>query len=218
MRPPTHRTFILIPLIVAAACEGPGAPASCDPANTLEAYSPFTLERRVCFQDPDGDVLAYEATISDPAVAEVAMVGTTLTVTGKAAGKAEITVTAMDPDGNIGTAAYDVTVAPAWDSGFSVCDGQYVEGEGRVEVLAWIKAHVAIGTIRHELYINGELHGVSRHPGLLAGQAARFGGAWGGPNTDPDIECSHVIDAQPIVTQLDQGGDGWPNGPTKLAG
>ena len=217
MRPPTHRTFLLTALIVVAGCEGPGAPASCDPAHTLEAYSPFTLERRTCFQDPDGDVLAYDVTISDPAVADVAMVGTTLTVTGKATGEAEITVTAMDPDGNIGTAAYDVTVASAWDSGFVVCDGLYVDGEGRVEVLAWIKANVAIAAIRHELYINGELYGVGGHPGLLAGQTTRFGGTWGGPNTDPDIECSHVIDAEPIVTQLDQGGDGWPNGPAKLA-
>lgn len=218
MRPPAHRIPLLMLLTVAIGCEDPGAPASCDPANTLEAYSPFTLERRTCFHDPDGDVLSYDVTISDPAIADVAMVGTTLTVTGKDAGKSRITVTAMDPDGNLGTATYDVTVALAWDSGFSACYGLYVDGEGRVEVVAWVKANVAIAAIRHELYVNGELHGVSNYPGLLAGQTTRFGGAWGGPNTDPNIECSHVIHAQPIVTQLDQGGDGWPNGPAKLAG
>jgi len=203
MRLRSHRSAILVLLTVAIGCEDPGAPASCDPDNTLEAYFPFTMEREICFQDPTGEVLTYDVAISNPVLADIALIGTTLTGTGKDAGYAEITVTAMDPEGHIGTATYDLTVRPAWRAWISACDAWYVDG-GEVEtaIQSWIQANVVIAAIRYELYVDGELLDVSHWPGLSTGELVGFGGGWRGSNTVPPIECSHVIDAQLIVTQL----------------
>ena len=203
MRPLSQRISILILLAVVVGCEDPEAPWSCDPDNTLQAYSPFTMTRKICFEDPNGDVLTYDVAVSDPALADIALFGTTLTVTGKEEGETEITVTAMDPGGRIGTATYDLTVTPAWDSWFSACDAWYVDGgEVETEIKAWIKANVGIAAIRHELFVDGEFHGVNRWAGLSRDQVVGFGAGWRGSNTVPPIECSHVIDAQLIVTQL----------------
>ena len=200
LRPQRASTLIL--LTVAIGCEDPDAPASCDPDNTLEAYSPFAMTREICFQDPNGDVLTYDVAISDPALADVALVGTTLTVTGKDAGETEITVTAMDPHGRIGTAPYTLTVTPAWASGFSTCDGWYLDDGAEVAISAWIKANTWLAVIRHELYVNGELRNVRWRPALSPGEMTGFGVRWHGPDVNPDIECSHIVTAQPVTTQL----------------
>ena len=64
------------------------------------------------FRDPDGDPLTYEATTSAPAVASVAVSGSTVTVRAVAAGIATVTVTATDISGSNTTAtlAFRVTV------------------------------------------------------------------------------------------------------------
>ena len=54
---------------------------------------------RVFYADPDGEVLAYDATSSDPAAAAVAVSADTLAVTGVSVGTATVTVTATDPGG-----------------------------------------------------------------------------------------------------------------------
>ena len=67
------------------------------------------------FRDPDGDPLTYEATTSAPAVASVAVSGSTVTVRAVAAGAAMIRVTATDVGGSNATAtlAFRVTVERA---------------------------------------------------------------------------------------------------------
>ena len=67
------------------------------------------------FRDPDGDALTYRAASSAPAVASVAVVGSTVTVTPVAEGTATVTVTATDAGGSNGTApqTFAVTVGPA---------------------------------------------------------------------------------------------------------
>ena len=64
------------------------------------------------FGDPDGDPLTYEATSSAPAVASVAVSGSTATVRAVSAGTATVTVTATDIGGSNATAtlAFRVTV------------------------------------------------------------------------------------------------------------
>lgn len=198
-----QRTSILILLTVVIGCEDPGAPASCDPDNTLAAYLPFTMTREICFRDPNGDVLTYDVAISNPALADVALQGTTLTVTGKDEGETEITVTAMDPEGRVGTATYQLTVTPAWDNWFTVC--QRRRGDRGVETVveSWIRANVDLAEIRIVRYINGEQAGVFHHsrmfPDQVIGSRVR---EFGPDREDIEIECSLVVTARLVFTEL----------------
>ena len=65
------------------------------------------------FEDPDGDVLLYEAETSAPAAAAVAVDGGGLTVTALAQGEATVTVTARDSGGLSASQDFVVSVAPA---------------------------------------------------------------------------------------------------------
>ncbi len=62
------------------------------------------------FSDPDGDVLTYTATSSDPSLATVSVSGSTVTVTGVAEGSLAITVTATDPGGLEASHSFEVAV------------------------------------------------------------------------------------------------------------
>ena len=62
------------------------------------------------FMDPDGDSLRYGAVSSEPSRASVAVAGSSVTVTGGAAGSATVTVTATDPEGLSATQSFRVTV------------------------------------------------------------------------------------------------------------
>ena len=74
----------------------------------------MSLELGGAFSDPDGDALTFRAASSAPAVAEVTVLGSTLTVTPLAQGAATVTVTATDARGADATAAqtFAVTVTP----------------------------------------------------------------------------------------------------------
>ena len=203
MRPLSLRTSVLVLLAVAVGCEDPEAPWSCDPDNTLQAYSPFSMTRKICFEDPNGDVLTYDVAISDPALADIALFGTTLTVTGKEEGETEIIVTAMDPGGRIGTATYGLTVTPAWNGWFSVCDRWRADGRVETAITRWIMANVDLDDVRSVLYVNGERAGSGRAYELPRGQQIGFGYGTVGPDLeDIDIECSQVITAQLVRSEL----------------
>ena len=77
------------------------------------------------FFDPDGDPLVFEAGSSAPAVASVAMSGSTLTLTSVTAGAATITVTARDEGHSNHSAAqrFDVMVAGGGSTGGSGTGG-----------------------------------------------------------------------------------------------
>ena len=62
------------------------------------------------FEDPDGDALAYAATSSSPAMAEVSVSGSVAKVTGVAKGTVTITVIATDTEGLSAELAFQVTV------------------------------------------------------------------------------------------------------------
>ncbi len=98
--------------------------AASDPAHRhpepVGTLSPLTLgahgaaadvEVSGAFHDPDGDALTYAATSSVPAVAAVAVSGSTVTVMPLAAGTAKVTVTATDTNGSNTPAIQTFTVA-----------------------------------------------------------------------------------------------------------
>ena len=64
------------------------------------------------FDDPDEDTLAYEASSATPSIATVSTAAGMVTVSGVAAGRTTITVTARDPDGLAARQHFDVTVEP----------------------------------------------------------------------------------------------------------
>ena len=92
-----------------------------EPMGTLAALTigvdkrSVTVEVAGAFRDPDGDALTYGAASSAPAVASVAVLGSTVTVTPVSEGAATVTVTARDAGGSNGTAmqTFVVTVGPA---------------------------------------------------------------------------------------------------------
>ena len=76
----------------------------------VEVDASATVESADFFTDPDGDSLAYTATSSDIGVAEVAVSGSVVTVTGVAKGTVTVTVTATDLEGLSAVQSFQVTV------------------------------------------------------------------------------------------------------------
>lgn len=72
------------------------------------------------FTDPDGDVLSYEASSSDQAVAAVSVSGSEMTIGAVSRGSATIEVTATDPAGFSATlSGHIAVVVPAPDLAFT---------------------------------------------------------------------------------------------------
>ena len=97
-------------LLVMAACESPEPPAPCGPLADRTVTVGEAATVTACFDDPNGDVLSYAATSSDPSVATASISGTSVTVMGVAPGGATVTVTASDPDGMQAQSRFAVTV------------------------------------------------------------------------------------------------------------
>ena len=90
------------------------APEAVDTIGDLrvEVDRSFSVDASRYFRDPDGDELAYTAASSTTARATVEVSGSSVTVTGEAAGNATVTVTATDPGGLSATQSFGVTVDP----------------------------------------------------------------------------------------------------------
>ena len=81
------------------------------PAQSLaRTADPLTLEVATFFSDP-GDTLTYTATSATPAIASVAITGSTLTITPVALGTTNIMVTARDTAGQPVTQTFALTVS-----------------------------------------------------------------------------------------------------------
>ena len=68
------------------------------PDETVEVGDEVTVDLSSYFEDPDGDDLSYTARSSSTSVASVSVSGSIMTITGRATGRATITITARDPD------------------------------------------------------------------------------------------------------------------------
>ena len=80
------------------------------PARTISAGEAALIELVRFFTDPNGDALAYAATVSDAATATVSVSGNILTITGVGPGTVVVTIFASDPGGLSATQRTQVTV------------------------------------------------------------------------------------------------------------
>ncbi len=92
------------------ACDNPQPPTSCGPLPQVTVNAGESTTVTACFNDPNGDMLSYSATSSNPGVATASISGTSVTVRAVAPGNASVTVTAADPEGLQGQQSFQVTV------------------------------------------------------------------------------------------------------------
>ena len=97
-------------LIVFGACETAQPPAACSPMAQMTVHATETSTVTACFNDPNGDVLAYSAISSNTGVVTVASSGPNITITAVAPGSVSITITATDPGGLKGQQSFQVMV------------------------------------------------------------------------------------------------------------
>ena len=97
-------------VVLLAACENPQPPAMCGaiPDQTVVVGERAAVS--ACFEDPNGDLLSYDAASSDAGVATVSVSGSTLTVTAVSPGTSVVTVTATDVTDLTGNQRFRVLV------------------------------------------------------------------------------------------------------------
>ena len=99
-------------LTVAKVAENRPPRAVAIGTRTLAVGTRVTIDLGVVFADPDGDALAFRAVADDPAIVAVTVDGSTLQVTGLAAGETRAVVTAQEARGHATTATVTLTVTP----------------------------------------------------------------------------------------------------------
>lgn len=92
------------------ACDNPQPPAACGPLPQVTVNAGETTTVSACFNDPNGDILTYSATSSNPGVATASISGTSVSVRAVAPGNASVTITATDPEGLQGQQSFQVMV------------------------------------------------------------------------------------------------------------
>ncbi len=92
------------------ACDNPQPPAACGTIPQVTVNVGETTTVSACFNDPNGDVLTYSATSSNPGVAAASISGASITVRAVAPGNASVTITAIDPGGLQGQSSFQVMV------------------------------------------------------------------------------------------------------------
>ena len=73
---------------------------------TLPVGQATTIEVSQYFAEPDGETLTYTASASDPAVADVSIAGSTVTVAALSKGSTTVTIVASDPGGLSATQSF----------------------------------------------------------------------------------------------------------------
>ena len=103
-------TAAMLMILGVIACENPQPPAACGAIPQVTVNAGETTTVTACFDDPNGDMLTYSATSSNPGVATASISGTSVTVSAVAPGNASVTVTAADPEGLQGQQSFQVMV------------------------------------------------------------------------------------------------------------
>ena len=107
---PIRAASTLMMAAVVAACEGPQPPEACGPMPQVTVNAKESTTVTACFDDPNGDMLSYSATSSNPGVSTVSASGSKITITAVLPGSSSIKVTAADPGGLTAQQTFQVTV------------------------------------------------------------------------------------------------------------
>ena len=116
-RPTRARLAVFLALVVLATCDwiaglGNDAPLATTAIRDriVAVDDTVGLDLGLHFSDPDGDSLTYSAVSAAPATVAATARGGMLWLTGVAAGRAAVTVTARDPEGLTAVQSFEVTV------------------------------------------------------------------------------------------------------------
>ena len=106
------KRFAILPLIALAACgEDRAAPVPCGALPQVTVNAGGAAAVLACFNDPNGDELAYSAISSNTAVATANLSGAPVfTVAAVTPGSVTVTIMATDPGGLAGTQTFQVIV------------------------------------------------------------------------------------------------------------
>lgn len=116
------------------------------PAQVVVVETRVVIDLSDYFTDPDGETLAYTATVSDSRIARVSVLSSSLGVTGVALGTAIVTVTATDAGGLTATQSFDLIVRtlPSPDRAGLVALHEATGGEEWTTNTGWM-SHAPIG-------------------------------------------------------------------------
>ena len=103
-------TFLVSGL--ASANNAPTANGTIPAQTVTVGGASLSLDVSTYFSDPDGDTLRYTLDFSDSTTADASITGSTVTITGAAAGTTTVTVTATDTGGLTASQAFTLTVNP----------------------------------------------------------------------------------------------------------
>ena len=104
------------------------------PNVTVPVERTATVQASQYFLEPDGEALTYTASSSDGDVASVSVAGSTVTVTGRATGRATITITASDPGGLSANQSFRLTVPNRPPAAVGAIGAQTIELGGSVTI------------------------------------------------------------------------------------
>ena len=113
------------------------APVTVGSVADLDLYAGDTVEVDVSgnFDDPDGDMLSYDAASSDQHVATVTAQGATITVFALSDGTASLTVTASDPGGLTAQQGFSANLDTPADPSIRLLTGPVAVLEGETIVV-----------------------------------------------------------------------------------
>ena len=143
---------------------------------TLNQDEQDTIDLDSYFSDPDGDALTHTASSSNTHVATVRVSGDTFTVTARNLGRADIRVTASDPDGLNATQRFSVTVEqgePSAQLEITKCEAG---GTGLVDVTieGTVRALTRLSSVRVIGYVDTQRVGEQSLGDIAAGDSRQF--------------------------------------------
>ena len=143
---------------------------------TLNQDEQDTIDLDSYFSDPDGDALTYTASSSNTHVATVRVLDGTVTVVARHLGRADIRITASDPDGLNATQRFSVTVEQGEPSAEFEITNCEAAGTGLVDVTieGTVRALTRLTSVRVIGYVDSHRVGEQSLGDLAAGDTRQF--------------------------------------------
>ena len=143
---------------------------------TLNQDEQDTIDPDSYFSDPDGDALTFTASSSNTHVATVRVSEGAVAVVARHLGRADIRITASDPDGLSATQRFSVTVAqgePSAQLDITKCEA---DGTGFVDVTieGTVRALTRLSSVRVIGYVDTQRVGEQSLGAMAAGDSRRF--------------------------------------------